>query len=150
MAKIISGNIFDLDSGHILHQVNCMGVMGAGIAGRIAKKHPVVKENYLNMCDRFSKQERLGKLQLVQVAPKLSFFNSFSQFAFGRDENEKYTEEDLLIGNIERAASIARQNNQPLYVPFNIGCGLGGGDWDLIWDGIKDLDNVLVVHKPEK
>lgn len=150
MAKIISGNIFDLDSGHILHQVNCMGVMGAGIAGRIAKKHPVVKENYLNMCERFSKQERLGKLQLVQVAPELSFFNSFSQFAFGRDENEKYTEEDLLIGNIERAASIARQNNQPLYVPFNIGCGLGGGDWDVIWDGIKDLDNVLVVQKQEK
>src|SRR5699024_12507731 len=97
MAKIISGNIFDLDSGHILHQVNCMGVMGAGIAGRIAKKHPFVKESYLNMCDRFSKQERLGKLQLLQVAPVLSFFNSFSHFAFGRDEHENYTKKHLLL-----------------------------------------------------
>ena len=34
--KIINGNILDITEGVIVHQVNCKGVMGAGLALQMA------------------------------------------------------------------------------------------------------------------
>ena len=47
-------DIFTADETFICHQVNCKGVMGAGLAKQIADKYPLVKERYLEMCKNYT------------------------------------------------------------------------------------------------
>ena len=36
--RIVDGDILDIEKGIIVHQVNCQGVMGAGLAKQIKSK----------------------------------------------------------------------------------------------------------------
>jgi O-acetyl-ADP-ribose deacetylase (regulator of RNase III) len=42
----INKDILSVENGIICQQVNCMGVMGAGLAKKIAQKYPIVKKEY--------------------------------------------------------------------------------------------------------
>lgn len=44
--KHITGNVLDSDAPIIAHQVNCMGVMGAGVAKCIREKYPDIMFTY--------------------------------------------------------------------------------------------------------
>lgn len=59
----------------ICHQVNCCGVMGAGLAKQIRDKWPVVFDEYKKICGA----DKLGNSQTVQVAPQLYVANLFGQ-----------------------------------------------------------------------
>ena len=43
---ITNGNLLDTELTFIVHQVNCQGVMGAGVARQIKEKFPKAWENY--------------------------------------------------------------------------------------------------------
>lgn len=43
MIKHIKGDIFQSSADVILHQVNCQGVMGSGVAKQVREKYPDVK-----------------------------------------------------------------------------------------------------------
>lgn len=46
MIKIIDGDLFETDAKFIVHQVNCMGRMGSGVALQVKEKYPHVYEEY--------------------------------------------------------------------------------------------------------
>lgn len=46
MLKHIKGDIFESGAQVILHQVNCQGVMGSGVAKQVREKYPIVFEYY--------------------------------------------------------------------------------------------------------
>ena len=46
----IVGNILDAKADAILHQTNCKGVMGAGLALQIRNKYPDVYAKYRILC----------------------------------------------------------------------------------------------------
>ena len=46
MIKYIKGDILDVTEGFIVQQVNCFGVMGAGLAKQIRDKWPSVYNRY--------------------------------------------------------------------------------------------------------
>ena len=48
MIEYIKGNILNATEGIIVQQVNCMGVMGAGLAKQIRDKWPSVYNRYLD------------------------------------------------------------------------------------------------------
>ncbi|MGM0164946.1 macro domain-containing protein [Enterococcus sp. 4E1_DIV0656] len=138
MGIIVEGNILNIKEGIIIQQVNCKGKMNSGIAKSIATKYPIVKERYLKVCSLNTADNLLGKMHLVKVDTNLFFLNSFSQFSYGRDKNVKYTDEQLLINNINRAMSLSVQYKLPLFAPCYIGCGLGNGVWENILSGTKN------------
>ena len=45
----------------VCHQVNCRGVMGAGLAKQIRNLFPMLFAEYQNQCARSSPEELLGK-----------------------------------------------------------------------------------------
>ncbi len=49
--KIISGNIFTSKCQTIVNTINCVGVMGAGIALECRLRYPEMHENYIKLCD---------------------------------------------------------------------------------------------------
>lgn len=147
--EIINGDITKVaTSGYILHQVNCLSAMGAGVALSISNKWPVVRFEYLKFSKNIEKPKYLlGQMQYVKVERDLIVINSFTQLYYGNSyyDNETYTNEDLLIKNIKIASDKAKLNNKKLFIPYLIGCGLAGGNWNNIFKNIKDIDNLIIV-----
>ena len=46
MIKIINGDLFTSKANFIVHQVNCQGVMGSGVAAQVADKFSHVETEY--------------------------------------------------------------------------------------------------------
>jgi len=68
MITIISGNIFTTQMQTIVNTVNCVGVMGAGIAYEFKLRHPEMFERYVNLCD--NKYISIGKLWIYKTDKK--------------------------------------------------------------------------------
>lgn len=144
MSKIINGDITAVaHNGAIVQQVNCQGAMGAGVALAILKKWPTVRPEYIEFCKDKPAEFLFGALQMSELEDGLILYNSFSQLDFGTDK--KQTDEDTLIANIHKVADLVAADGQSVYIPYLIGCGLAGGDWDVVYDGIKDISNLIIV-----
>lgn len=141
--KIVQQDMTELSSGVLFHQVNCRGVMGGGIAYAFARKWPELEEKYRQLCEEFNcdKTRLLGKVWTYGVNKDLVIANVFGQGDVSR--SERMTSYDATVNAFERIQrSVARTPNGmfarlPLYFPFKMGCGLGGGDW-AIYSAIID------------
>lgn len=60
--KIIKGNLFTTNCQTIVNTVNCIGVMGAGIALEFKYRYPIMYEKYVELCR--NRQIDIGKLWL--------------------------------------------------------------------------------------
>ena len=142
MMKTINGNI--LTSNHdenrgilICHQVNCRGVMGAGLAKQIRAKHPGVYNLYRDKCRQIACG--IGGLGDVQFCSELAssgyiVANVFGQDRYGRDR--RYTDYDALRKAFSHIAM-----SFPTYtirIPYLMGCGLAGGDWNIVMNIIRE------------
>ena len=119
--KVIKGNLLNQKEGIILHQVNCRGVMGAGIAKQIRSLYPQHYIDYLNS------PQQLGNIVITRVSPTLTIVGLFAQDGYGR--YKQYTDYNALAQCLNKVAQL---NVQPIYAPYKIGCGLGGGDWNIV------------------
>lgn len=147
--KIIQQDMLTLTEGILFHQVNCQGVMGGGIAASFATKWPVLEEKYKHFCSLYwdtaysnSPDELdltlLGRAQLVKVVtPLLYVCNVFGQRGVSR--SRRMTSYDATVEAFE-AITHAKHDSYlgyitnselPLYFPYKMGCGLGGGDWEI-------------------
>lgn len=125
--RIVNQDLLSVESGVIAHQVNCLGVMGAGVARQIAAKYPEVLTSYKKYV--LDSRDPLGNCQLVQVADDLWVANIFGQRGVGSrkvqtDYGAVYTAFDQLRQQMGR-----HKLGNTVHVPFGIGCGLAGGDW---------------------
>lgn len=145
-------SILDVKRGIVCHQVNCRGVMGAGIAKAIRQKWPVVYHTYRHYWEHDAAQIAVGKIQLVQVEPNLLVANLFGQDGYGRDK--RYTDYIGLMKAIKKLAEWRKTHHEltgillPVYFPYKMGCSLGGGSWYLVHSIIKNIfpDAVIVCH----
>lgn len=73
MIEIKTGNIFTTECQTIVNTVNCVGVMGAGIAYEFKLRFPSMFKKYKTFCD--AKQFNIGSLWLYPIkdAPQSSF-----------------------------------------------------------------------------
>lgn len=126
--KIIDGDLFSTDAKYICHQVNCQGRMGSGVAKIVRSRFPEAFEKYKEACDKG--YAYLGKTQYVLSNGKV-IINMFAQDRYGYD-GAKYTDEDAFLTCLVEIHS-AIPDGSTIAMPYKIGCGLGGGDWDTIY-----------------
>lgn len=157
--KIIYGDLLDYATeGVILHQVNCQNAMGSGFAKAFYTKYPVIKERFHITSERVlekynNKETRinplLGQMQWVKINENLFGINCFTQEYYGNslENGVKYTREDLLIRNIGKALKRLEQHDLELFIPERVGCGLAGGNWDNILEGLEQFntDRLTIV-----
>lgn len=138
--NIINGNILDIERGVICHQVNCRGVMGAGIALHIRNKWPHVYADYR---EAFRKRLLfLGNIVTSEAAPNLYVAHLCGQDRYGREPGKVYTNYVALAGcmNLLAASMInIKASDRPIYVPYGMGCVNAGGDWRIVHDLISNL-----------
>lgn len=147
MIKIVDGDILEATEDIIGHQVNCQGVMGAGLAKQIKDKYPIVYNGYLNYCKNRNPHELLGEVQLIQVTNEKYISNMFAQLNYGR-KNINYTDYESLIKCLKYLKQLARKYDKSIALPYGIGCGLAGGDWDIVYEIIeKVFDDNVTLYK---
>jgi O-acetyl-ADP-ribose deacetylase (regulator of RNase III) len=138
--QIIEGNILDITSGIICHQVNCRGVFNVGLAKQIRKKYPEAYRRYMGYHKQFGWE--LGEIQIVQVSKDLVICNIAGQDDYGND-GYCYTNYSFLKQGIERLKALT---DRQIYFPYGMGCGYAGGDWNIV-SGIIDevIPDAIVV-----
>lgn len=153
MVKYVKGDLLDSDCEYICHQVNCQGRMGSGIAKQIRERWPIVYRRYERKCEIFSPEELLGTIDLIKVNDKHIIVNIFGQLNYGYD-GKQYTDYKAFARALT-ILSYLPPKGASIGFPKNIGCGLGGGDWNLISAFIeqilgKDFDAYIYEYDPEE
>ena len=132
MVKVVKGNLIDAREDIIVHQVNCHGVMGSGVALAIREKWPIVYKWYKKRCDAMKnlhmEEVLLGETHWCRVYDKW-IVNLFGQLDYGRD-GKQYTNYEALRRGLTDIADHAQRYKESVAMPYGIGCGAGGGDWE--------------------
>lgn len=138
--EILQGDILNVTSGVICHQVNCSHVMGAGLAAAIRKKYP------RHYADYVSRVPHLGGLVFTQVNSNLYIVGIYGQLDFG--QHKQQTDYEALEKGLIAAGAFAKSLGLPIYLPYGIGCGLAGGDWDVVSKIIERvLPSAIIIQK---
>lgn len=160
--RIVQGNLLDAEEDIIVHQVNCQGVMGSGVARQIKEKWPRVFEHYMRMIKSVEKlsvprEKLLGEVCWDMVQEKIKdggrdkwVASIFGQLDYNRNgERKLQTDYDALKKGFITVANSANWYNESVAMPYMIGCGRGGGDWskvlEMIYEIFEPLENVDVV-----
>jgi len=127
-----TGNILDVEKGIICHSVNHRGVAGGGLAKQIKDAYPEFMDDYLYNCKNYSFEDirNSGRVSFYQVTP-LKWIASI----FGQDDfrgSGRRTDYYSLYAGFCTVSAVALADNTPVAIPYKIGCGLGGGDWDTV------------------
>lgn len=129
--KIKTGSLLDVTEGVIVHGCNCQGVMGSGVALAIKNKWPAVFSAYRRLYEK--KGLFLGDILTVKspdMPEGLHVINGMTQETFGRD-GKQYVDYDAVSQVFKRVAAYAKNKKLSIHYP-KIGCGLGGGDWNIV------------------
>jgi O-acetyl-ADP-ribose deacetylase (regulator of RNase III) len=138
--KEINKDILTVTEGIIGHQVNCKGVMGAGLALNLRNRYPNIFTEYK------ANPPALGHTQLVQVTDKLHIANIAGQDSYG--VNGIHTNYEALG---KALAQLNDMNKQGLVIclPYKLGAGLAGGDWNIIKEIIEsNVPSAIICKYP--
>lgn len=132
--RVVEMDLFDVTNGIIAHQVNCQGVMGAGVAASLKNRYPDVYAAYGALCDRLGPASLLGMVQPVRASESLTVLNVFGQAEFGK--SSRNTSYDATADAWEKIANKYGRETE-IHIPYLMGCALGGGNFD-IYSAIVD------------
>lgn len=139
MVEVIeNSNLLDVKEGIICHQVNCIGIMGGGIALQIRNKWPKVYESYKTECKVFADDPKrlLGHVQDIALDDNLIVSNCYGQVYPGYGCMTDYRVWDTILDKLKDSSSYF---NLSLNFPWMVGCGLAGGDRDIMFKKITDV-----------
>jgi O-acetyl-ADP-ribose deacetylase (regulator of RNase III) len=142
---IINQDLLEVPIGIIAHQCNSKGVMGAGLASQIKKKWYNVYSEYRSAYEITGLP--LGSVLLVRANDNVYVANIIAQESYGRDRSTVYTDYEALKQGLVICNKYSELLGIPLYVPYRIGCGLAGGDWELVIKIIRSVAPNAVICK---
>lgn len=123
MIKLVKGNMFEYGADIRINTVNCVGVMGKGVALVFKKRQPEMFKEYVLAC-------KLGRLRpgrietwTDKVTGEITI--NFPTKRHWRD-NSKYR--DIELGLAALRGFLLHVKDKVLTIPA-LGCGHGGLDW---------------------
>ena len=123
------GDIFKDTSEAIVNAVNCVGVMGKGIALKFKEKYPNNYIMYKTACNR--KEVKIGKMFICKENNK-TIINFPTKDYWRNDSKIEYIEEGLK----DLVKALQSLNIESVAMPA-IGCGNGGLNWNTVKKTIK-------------
>lgn len=156
MIKIVDGDLLKSNLPLIAHQTNCLGVMGAGIAKSIKNKWNIVYTQYANFCKNLEYSKKLlGKCQICTTGwlPTKYVANLFGEYYFTESvapyEN-RHTDYDALKKALLKLKAFCEDEEViEVGIPYKLGCGLAGGDWDgVVYPMLQEIfnDNTITLY----
>ncbi len=125
MIRVLRGNFIDEDVDAVINTVNCVGVMGKGIALQSKKAFPDNFDAYTKACHNgeikpghmfvFETKRMLGPKYIINFPTK-------------RHWKDRSRYDDIAAGLPDLATMIRKLGIKSIAIP-PLGCGLGGLDW---------------------
>ncbi|MCP1601726.1 O-acetyl-ADP-ribose deacetylase (regulator of RNase III)/uncharacterized protein YwgA [Aeromonas caviae] len=125
MIKVMIGDIFQSQATTIVNTVNCVGVMGKGVAAEFKKRFPQMFSDYVARCA--VKEVKLGEPYLYQDILGTSVIN-FPTKGHWRSPSKL---DDVVRGLDYLLVHAAQWGITSLAIP-PLGCGNGGLDWAMV------------------
>ncbi len=141
MIQYINGNILDAEENIIVQSVNHQGKMGSGLARQIVSKWPEINtpdSMYQTMCKNMTFEDirSNGSIVWYAIDENKKVACIFGQDKYGRDK--QYTDYLALGNGFETVRNLAKHYSMSVAIPSAIGCGLGGGLWDIVKEMIEN------------
>lgn len=150
MIEFQQGNLLEADAEALVNTVNCVGIMGKGIALQFKQAYPDNFRRYERACK--SGQVRLGQMFVVSTGmftnPKFII-----NFPTKKHWKAKSRLDDIRIGLVDLLNVVRTNEIQSIAIP-PLGCGHGGLDWNevypLIETAFAELAEIRVlVYAPQ-
>lgn len=145
MIKVLIGNLFESKVQTLVNTVNCVGVMGKGIALEFKKHFPDMFKDYVSRCQ--SGQVRLGRPYLYKrlVPPWILNFPTKDHWRSMANLN------DIVRGLEYLFQHYKEWGIESLAVP-PLGCGQGQLEWRVVgptlYRYLKQMDIPVELHAP--
>lgn len=144
-------SIFESDADAWVNPVNCVGVMGAGLAREFRDRFPTNYKEYRRACS--AGEMSLGRMLVFHEGPlsKPEWIVNFPTKYHWREDSAV----DAVASGLSDLSDVIR--NTPLAsvsMPY-IGCGLGGLSWrndvfPLVDRALSDSPARILVHRPPR
>lgn len=125
MVKFVEKSIFDLDVDAIVNPVNCVGVMGGGLALEFKIRYPEMFERYHEACK--SNSLIPGSLHMYKTDSGKYIINFPTKYHYINPSKEEF----IVIGLDTFTSCYKKFDIKSVAFP-KLGCGLGGLDWDSV------------------
>jgi O-acetyl-ADP-ribose deacetylase (regulator of RNase III) len=125
MVRFTQGDILKADTEALVNTVNCVGVMGRGIALQFKNSYPANFKAYAAACNRGEVQP--GHMFVFDTG-ELTWPRYIINFPTKRHWRGKSRIEDIEAGLPELVAEIRKRSIRSIAIP-PLGSGLGGLDW---------------------
>lgn len=143
--KTIVGDIFKSKAQTLVNTVNCVGIMGKGLALEFKKRYPDMYQDYIERCEKG--EVKLGKPYLYKrvIPPWILLFPT-----------KKHWRSLSKLSDIEEGFIYLKNNYKKwgitsIAVP-PLGCGLGELNWDIVgptlYRHLVDLDIRVILYAP--
>lgn len=149
MIEYKTGDLLREDTEALVNTVNCVGVMGRGIALQFKKAFPENFTSYASACKQGSVQP--GKVWVYDTGEMVNP-RYIINFPTKRHWRGKSRMSDIEAGLNDLVEVIRRKSIKSIALP-PLGCGLGGLDWNqvksMIANALEPLEDVrIVVFEP--
>jgi len=149
MMRYLTGNLLEAETDALVNTVNCVGVMGKGIALQFKQAFPENYAKYRLACEHHEVQP--GRM-FVYATGNLMGPQYLINFPTKRHWKEKSTMADIDNGLADLAKVIHDRHIMSVAVP-PLGCGNGGLEWGevrkLIEHKLRGLPGVeVLVYEP--
>lgn len=150
MIELKQGDILRSDAEALVNTVNCVGVMGRGIALQFRKVFPDTYKFYKAACDKNELQP--GKM-LVHDLNRLINPRYVINFPTKRHWKGNSRMEDIEAGLQALVREVRRMDIHSIAIP-PLGCGLGGLNWKeiraRIEEAFRDLTDIhVILYEPK-
>lgn len=136
----------------IIHGCNAQGVMGSGVALAIRNRWPRAYAYYRGAYERNKKKLELGTvIYIADFNPTPKYIgNCITQEYYGRDSSVQYCSYEAIEKCLLEVKNFCLDNNIHAFAMPKIGCGLGGGKWEVVLKIIEkvfsDTELTVVVY----
>lgn len=134
-------DIFSTHLNAIAHGVNCQGVMGAGIALEVKRRYPEAYNGYVRYLNRYHPIQNIavGTMHPYPVpGTNLHILNCFTQVDTAKRHGEVAISYQAIFTSFSVAGCYCKENGiEELAIP-QVGDGLGGGNWKIIYQLIAN------------
>lgn len=138
--KIVIGNLLtQTDVPHIAHGCNCFCTMGAGVAKGIVALYPEAYE-----ADKETERGAFYKLgdYSSAVCKDKTVYNVYTQHGFD-PKTVPVEYGSLYNGLLAVAYSVNALGKRKFAIPYLMGCGLAGGDWNKVRAIILEIEKLI-------
>ena len=145
MISYTLGDISKADAEAIVNTVNCVGIMGSGVALQIKKEFPKVFKAYKVACERGEVQPGKMFVSETNMFENPKYIINFPTKRHWRNESRM---EDIESGLEALVDTVRRYKIHSIAIPA-LGCGKGGLDWSEVRPRIeialRTIPNVQVT-----